>query len=257
MLYIVKEVMIKDEQWNSNYTSQELNLENNELHIWRTKVSELLNNLDSYWKILNIEEQKHANSFNFTKDRNRYIIARSVLRILLEKYLKNIQKEELLFDRTKYGKPYLCDLINLHNIKFNLSHSYDYIVYAFTKNNNVGVDIEFINRDIVIEDIIENSCSEQEKLLLNDLNKDDKCNTFYKFWVIKEAIVKAMGVGMSFDLRCISVNLGKNKLIDAFSIVNNSKLYWTVELVYAYNSCCSAFATRNPIGRVFFLTYQD
>ena len=69
-------------------------------------VSTNINNLDYYWFLLIQDEQIHAREFYFIKDRNRYIIARAILRKLIASYI-NISPEDILFRYTKYGKLYL------------------------------------------------------------------------------------------------------------------------------------------------------
>ena len=70
--------------------------------------------------------------------------------------------------------------------------------------------------------------------------------------MIKESLVKAIGLGLSYDLRRIHINFSKNKLIDPIDIVSNNKLCWTVDMFLSYNGYYSAFATKTPITRSFF-----
>jgi 4'-phosphopantetheinyl transferase len=241
--------------WKSRSIDKELTLEANELHIWRIKFLEDIDNYSDYWNLLTQYEQTQAKSFYFIKDRNRYVVTRAVLRKLLAQYLKNIKPESISLEYTEYGKPYLFKNINAYNINFNLSHSNNCIVYAFTRDIDVGVDIECVNKNFVIEDIIEYCCSEQEKILLQELSNDYKYCYFYKLWVAKEALVKAMGLGLSFDLKRININFDQNKLISVIDVVDNSKLCWTVRIFSAYNGYYSAFATRNLIEKVLFFEF--
>ncbi len=245
-----------ENSWKLQSINKGLVLKENELHIWRTKVHDNIDNLNNYWYLLTQDEQIRAQEFYFVIDKNRYIIARAVLRKLIAGYI-GISPKNILFEYTEYGKPSLILPNDNQKLKFNLAHSRDAIIYAITKNIDVGVDIEFVNKDFVIEDIIQHSCSEQEQFLLRNLFKSDKYNLFYELWVAKEAFVKAMGVGLSFDLKQIDINFSKNKLISATNLLNNSTLCWTGALFSAYNGFYSAFATINPVKRVFFLTYNN
>ncbi len=242
--------------WISKALNENLALENDELHIWRTKVSENIKNLDNYWTFLSSDEQITAKSFHFIKDRNRYIVSRAILRKLLESYLRNIRHKDILFEQTEYGKPYLANSININNIKFNLSHSGDAVIYAFTRNIDIGIDIEFINKALIIDDIIEQCCSVQEKMKLQQLSCNFRYDYFYKLWVLKESLVKAMGLGLSFDLREVSVDFSKDGLISDINIINNNKLYWTLSFFSAYNGYCSAFAAKKTIKKVLFFNYD-
>ena len=221
--------MIIETSWKLQSLNEKLTLRESELHIWRTKVSENECNLDFYWNLLSQDEQVRAKEFCFVRDRNCYIIARGILRSLIARYVDRAPKN-ILFKYTEYGKPYLDVNNDFAEIKFNLAHSKDSIVYAFTKNIDVGIDIEFINKDFVMEDVVNYCCSKQEQRILQKLSYCQKYYYFYKLWVIKEAIVKAMGVGLSYDLRQIHINFSKNKLIDQINIINNDKINWTTDV---------------------------
>ena len=241
--------------WIPGSLNKNLLLESNELHIWRTRISDNTKYLNDYWNLLNRHEKNQAKSFYFIQDRHRYIITRAVIRKLLEGYLRNIQSKNILFQQTEYGKPYLCHSINSSNIKFNLSHSKDCIVYAFAKDIDIGIDIEYVNKDLIIDDIVEHCCSEQEQIELQKLLNDNKYAHFYKLWVIKEALVKAIGLGLSFDLSRIHINIANNKLITAINVTNSCKLHWTLEMFYIYNDYYTAFVTEYPVKRVVFFNF--
>ena len=249
--------MTVENSWTLSPLNKKFLLGNDELHIWRTKISENTKYLNDYWSLLTQYEQIQAKSFYFIKDRNRYIVTRAILRKLLKGYLGSVQSKNILFEQTKYGKPYLHHSMNITNIKFNLSHSNDCIVYVFSKNIDVGIDIEYINKDLIIDDIVEHCCSNQEQIELQKLFNDNKYAYFYKLWVIKEALVKAMGLGLSFDLRQMHINFAENKLINAINVIDSSKLCWTLDMFSTYNGYYSAFAAKNPIKRVIFLTFED
>ena len=248
--------MIIENSWKLKSLNKKLTLRDGELHIWRTKVSKNEYNLEFYWNLLSQDEQVRAKEFYFVRDRNRYIIARGILRSLIANYA-GITPENILFKYTEYGKPYLAVNNDFSEIKFNLAHSKDSIVYAFTQNIDVGIDIEFINKDFVMEDVVNYCCSKQEQSILQKLSRFEKHYYFYKLWVIKEALVKAMGIGLSYDLRQIHINFGKNKLINPINIINNDKINWTTDVFLSYNDYYSAFAVKNQMEKVFFFTVRE
>lgn len=97
---------------------------------------------------------------------------------------------------TTYNRPYLPVPLD-----FNISHSGDYIVCAFT-DNKTGIDIEAI-RPVDINDF--SSCfSANELSAIN--NAPDIYDEFFRCWTIKEAVIKADGRGLSLPLETISVS---------------------------------------------------
>jgi 4'-phosphopantetheinyl transferase len=241
--------------WELKLTDEKIILKENELHMWRTTLSDNEDNLDNYWNLLTQDEQIRAKEFYFSIDKNRYIVARAVLRKLIARYI-NVFPEDILFNYTEYGKPYLYANNPSQELKFNLAHSKNSIVYGFTKNIDVGVDIEFINRDFVIDNLVQYCCSKQEQCELLKLSYNQKHSFFYKLWVLKEAFVKAIGLGLSYDLRQVHIKFGKDDLIYPIDIINNNKINLTLGMFLSYNGYYSAFALRTPVKRAFFFTYQ-
>ncbi len=151
--------------------------------------------------ILSTSERLRANRYHFVKDKNRFIICRAFLKILLADRLDvNVARIDIAIDSNK--KPYL---INQPSVFFNVSHSADYALIAIAKSP-VGVDIEYVNKSFDYKEILPN--------IFNKIETDDvqhsheKHFIFYKFWTRKEAIVKAIGKGIDDDLIRIPVTDG-------------------------------------------------
>ena len=83
------------------------------------------------------------------------------------------------------GKPYAVD----GALQFNVSHSGDYALIATTPRAPIGVDIER-HRDRDWRRLAARFFAPDEASLLQ--SADD----FYRLWVIKEAVLKAIGTGI-------------------------------------------------------------
>jgi 4'-phosphopantetheinyl transferase len=83
------------------------------------------------------------------------------------------------------------------SLQFNLSHSGDLALYAFTYSMQVGIDVEYKRADVDYEALLARiACSPNEQAMLRSLPNDDK-----------EVYIKAKGKGMSipldqFDVSC-------------------------------------------------------
>jgi 4'-phosphopantetheinyl transferase len=91
---------------------------------------------------------------------------------------------------TKFERPYFDDLID-----FNISHSGEYILCAISRTNKVGVDIEEI-QNIPVTDF-ETNFSEKE---WNNIITAADTIPFYRYWTMKEAFLKAIGMGLNVPL---------------------------------------------------------
>ena len=133
-------------------------LKADEVHIWCASLLDPQNDETYFFSLLSEDERERAHRFTFPNDQRRYIISRGILRCLLAKYLNELPHNiEIIYGL--WGKPCLLPERSLH---FNISHSGDYILYALTLAHEVGVDIEFMDENIEIEDIISNIFSNQE-----------------------------------------------------------------------------------------------
>ncbi len=180
-----------------------LTLNNDEIHVWYFNFS-CFEEINKFKKLLSIDEKNKSQKFIFEKDKKEYTICRGVLRILLSKYL-NIEPKKIMFNYNKYGKPSLNG--NRSNIKFNVSHSKDMCTIAINQNNDIGIDIEFINPKVDTDDIVKDFFSEYEIKNYFNIEKKERLKMFYKIWTRKESLIKAYGMGLSISLDSFDVDM--------------------------------------------------
>jgi 4'-phosphopantetheinyl transferase len=184
---------------------------NNILHIWKLK---FLDNLtDAQFQkglsVLSEAERTKALRYKFRYLQEKYIQAQYHLRYLLGLYL-DITPDEVEFILGEHGKPYLKNNSGGSDFKlqFNISHSKDYSVLAFTKDREIGVDIEKIDEKSYLE-LADRFFSKKEKKLLHAHDSDIEAVKlgFYRLWTRKEAYLKAIGLGLHYPLDAFSVNI--------------------------------------------------
>ena len=64
-----------------------LKLSSHDVHIWLTKLNSLTMHVQQMAQYLNEDERMRAKRFHFTRDRERFIVGRGVLRFILGRYL--------------------------------------------------------------------------------------------------------------------------------------------------------------------------
>ncbi len=166
-------------------------LQAGDIHLWGAFSAQSPMILDPCYEALTIEGKKGASFFKFQKDRDSYVLSNGLVRILIADYLK-ISTEELKVSRHKKGKPYL---LNDDQFFFNISNSGDCCVFAFSRNGEVGIDIERIRPLKDLDELIEKNFSPNEIIYINR-NSADRSTRFFKLWTLKEAYLKAIGEGM-------------------------------------------------------------
>jgi 4'-phosphopantetheinyl transferase len=156
--------------------------------------------------VLSQDEVERAGRFHFPRHRNHFIVARGLLRTILASYL-DVKPSELRFSYAAKGKPSLENFLNRSNLKFNLAHSHERAIYGFTRNREVGIDIEFEREDLADEDVAKRFFSKAEVAALQTLSPEERKTAFFRCWTRKEAYIKARGEGLSMPLNQFDVSL--------------------------------------------------
>lgn len=190
--------------WDVSPVTMELG--NNEVHVWRVHLDELLAQTDRCLDALPADERARAERLYFQRDRDRFIAAHGALRAILGFYL-NRAPECVSFDYGSHGKPALARESGGDTIRFNMSHSRGIALYAIARAREVGIDVEFIHRNLEVEQIAERFFSRRETATLRALPTDLRRYAFFLCWTRKEAYIKARGEGLSMPLDEFDVSL--------------------------------------------------
>ncbi|MBS0349910.1 MAG: 4'-phosphopantetheinyl transferase superfamily protein [Proteobacteria bacterium] len=162
-----------------------------EIHIWKVKLTSWN---DWSVQVLSKEELNKAYRFIQAVHQRRFALARGHLRVILGKYT-GVSPTEIRFQEGAHGKLFLAD--NPLMLQFNLSHSEDIAVYAFTLQQEVGIDIEWINSSLEIVPLIKRFFAAEEQQAILNLPIKLQHQAFFNYWTRKEAYLKALGVGLS------------------------------------------------------------
>jgi 4'-phosphopantetheinyl transferase len=157
-------------------------------------------------------ERQRAERFRFEHDRRRFIVARAHLRELLGARL-GVRAEAVELEYGKNGKPRLAR----GGWRFNVSHCDDVAVYAFSRERDVGIDIEAIRAVPEADAIAAQFFSHREHAGYLALAPRDKPLGFLKCWTRKEAVSKALGGGFSMPLDELDVSRAPGWSLHNFS----------------------------------------
>ncbi len=145
-----------------------------------------------------------------TKYRNVTALQHSFLGELLVKMVLTkdfqLQKDDLLFEYSEHKKPFLNRRPNIH---YNISHSGEWVVAAFSELP-VGVDIEKVKKANLL--VAERFFSTAEKAFIQNLEAPMRDEWFFNFWTAKESYLKAIGTGLTKPLSSFSVFFSNNDI---------------------------------------------
>lgn len=185
---------------------KDLTLTDDHVHVWRASLDQPADEIERLQSLLSPDEQERADRFHFSIHRDRFIVARGVLRSLLGRYL-NLNPQAIGFVYSEKGKPSLAPEHNDPSLQFNLSHSQTLALYAIARNRAVGIDVEEIRDNYPHEKIASQFFSAEEVAVLQQLPPELKPQAFFNCWTRKEAYIKATGTGLSLPLDQFSVSL--------------------------------------------------
>jgi 4'-phosphopantetheinyl transferase len=186
--------------------SRTLPLADDEVHVWYATLDLDAPRVRDLQSILTPDEQARAERFHFKRDRDRFIVAHGLLRVILARYV-GTNPENLRFCHSLYGKPFLVTASGQEMLNFNLSHSQGLALYAITRNREIGVDLEYVRTDFACEQVAERFFSPREKATLRSLPEEIKYEAFFACWTRKEAYIKARGEGLSLPLDQFDVSM--------------------------------------------------
>jgi 4'-phosphopantetheinyl transferase len=171
-------------------------LEPAEVHVWKISWSDEDIHLRRLQGILSPDERQKGNRFYFQKDRRRFIAVHACLRLLLGHYLQ-IDAASLQFDYGAHGKPSVASESLKQKCSFNISHSRNLALLAFSGRQTIGVDVESIQPHLADEQIAKNLFAPEEIATLRSLPPHLRDKAFFSCWTRKEAYLKATGEGLS------------------------------------------------------------
>jgi len=182
-------------------------LKNNSCHIWQLDLNtlDLQYNTATDREYLSIEEQERSDKFLQRKDKQQFIVIRSILRQLLGAYTRSSAKNlEICFNNL--GKPFLNNTDTSSTLYFNISHARGLALLAFCQSAEVGIDIEYTERSANFKKLAQRFFSAQEVIELATINNDQYPIHFFRLWTRKEAFVKAVGTGLGFPLSAFTLS---------------------------------------------------
>nr|WP_228054945.1 4'-phosphopantetheinyl transferase superfamily protein [Kordia antarctica] len=124
------------------------------------------------------------------------LLGRLLVKEGLSHFANKADFKKLLY--TEYNKPYFQD----NNVQFNISHSGELVVAVFTNNrSDIGIDIEKSHAIKIVDFKGQMTLYEEQKIF----NSVCPQKEFFRYWTQKEAVLKAMGRGLSIPLKSFEI----------------------------------------------------
>lgn len=175
---------------------EHIRLEPNSVHLWGIKLDGSQRCLERCVGWLDDIERHRAARFVRDDIRQRYVLTHGGLRAVLSRYLE-VAPDVIALNRSAIGKPFLTkEPRDRSAITFNLSHASDRALIAVSRAQEVGVDLEFVRADIEVASLSKRFFSPSEHMAIMEASEEQRATKFFRYWVAKEALLKAQGVGL-------------------------------------------------------------
>lgn len=156
--------------------------------------------------LLSPAERERVSRLRFDRDRQRFTVATGASRLILAHYT-GMRAADITFARSPHGKPYIAANEGRSPVRFNLTHSYDRALVAVAYEREVGVDLEWKNDETEVESVARRYFCPSEFAALAALPPAARKDAFFRVWTLKEAVMKAVGLGLSLPPDQVEVTL--------------------------------------------------
>ncbi len=179
---------------------------------------------------LNAEERVRWERFLFPGPKRRFALCRSALRRLLCERLR-CTNDDLTFAEMEFGKPYAIVQGKPASISFNVSHSGGHGLIAVAAEGRIGVDVEERVSNRHLDLLVDTVLGPNERNEIGSLSGGQKLSMFFNLWTVKEALIKALGAGISLDTSKFEVPsaMRKGAKRSVFKFPHLSDVRWQLE----------------------------
>ena len=179
------------------------NLGPDDVDLWIVHPAEVTGNelLRRFRSWLAPDEVARLDRFHFPQHRHEYLITRALARTALSNY-RDLDPAAWQFRANAYGRP---EIVPHGRLVFNLTNTLSLIACGVAEDRALGIDTEPLARADQILSVASTVFCQDELADLHRLGPEAARDRAVSLWTIKEAYMKARGMGMSLPPRDISV----------------------------------------------------
>ncbi|MEI6433745.1 MAG: 4'-phosphopantetheinyl transferase superfamily protein [Bacteroidota bacterium] len=166
--------------------------------------------------LITSDEIAYSEGLRGEGQKNTWLSCRAALRLALGFYLSK-KPIEIELRKSRFGKLFTADA----DIFFNVSHSKHAFLLGFNPGGRIGIDIELMNGSEDLPSLVTYAFSTAEA---NYYRNGEGAKRFAEIWTLKEAFLKAVGVGLVNDLTSITVTGESQNYIARYHLKQKSFL---------------------------------
>lgn len=222
-------------------------LEPDAVHVWSFTLEGSPDFVAKCRNVLSAAERQRADRFVFPEHRMRHTVAHAVVRKLLSRYGAGAPEALQFGVAGTAGKPVLQSVGGTPpSLCFNLTHSEERGLLGVSQRRELGIDVEKLRTTTDALGISRNYFFESEYAAIENASEANRDQMFLRYWVAKEAVLKAQGVGLGFPLDRFRIeflddpNVARVETLDPTLLSGD----WTVRLLPCEPGWLGAVAAR-------------
>lgn len=171
--------------------------------------------LARYGELLTPEEGERQRRYLFEHSRRQHLLTRVLVRNVLSRYAA-VEPRAWRFEANAHGRPHIAAPALAAPLAFNLAHTEGLIVCLTARSEAAGVDAEYTLRRTAYTQVAGRFFSRAEAAALRALPPEAQPERFFAYWTLKEAYIKARGLGLALPLSAFSFDLDGDGIRIAF-----------------------------------------
>jgi 4'-phosphopantetheinyl transferase len=205
-------------------------MERDEIHIWYVFSDQFIDPvvLARAEELLTPDEKERNQRFLVALARRQHLVARALVRTTLSRYA-DVPPNAWIFTPNRYGRPEIAGPAGVPPLCFNLSHTKGLVACIVALDREVGIDVENLERPGSYVDLARRFFSVSEAEHVASLSADGQREAFFDYWTLKEAYIKARGMGLALPLGEFAFHVGNPITIEFSGSMEDDPKSWRFE----------------------------
>ena len=177
-------------------------------------------------RLLSGAERQRHDAFKSQDARLQYLAGRGLVRTTLSRY-RDVVPDQWRFRANPHDRPFVDPELGIADLYFNLSHTHGLVVCAVGSIEEIGVDVERRDRNVGLDELAPVVLAPAELERFAKLPPADRPEFFFARWTLKEAYVKARGMGLALPVKDICLDMGDHSPTMSFtSVIDDEPSRW-------------------------------
>jgi 4'-phosphopantetheinyl transferase len=182
-------------------------IKHRQAHVWTLPVSPADDVvIERLRPVLSKQEAARSEQIKDQGKRREYLAAHILTHQMLA-HFSTVAAADWHFVSAPHGRPEPAPDVSAGGLRFNLSHTTGMVACALSKDDAIGVDVEWMERSNNLQAIAGKKFAASEAACFNNAPQQDRQQIFFSFWTLKESYIKAIGKGLAEPLDGFALQL--------------------------------------------------